>query len=101
MSLSLKQLFLLCAVIAVVPVTAIAQGPATKNGSVTSAPQTARGLYEEAQNYIERKYQEFNQQKVPFDPKLQEKTKAEQKAIATANANTLQSTPQLANEDLY
>ena len=101
MSLSLKQLFLLCAVIAVVPVTAIAQGPATKNGSVTSAPQTARGLYEEAQNYIERKYQEFNQQKVPFDPKLQEKTKAEQKAIATANANTLQSNPHLASEDLY
>ena len=61
----------------------------------------AQELYEEANGYLGRKYQEFNKQKLPYDPKLEVQTKKEQKDLAIRNAATLQSRSPLAGDDLY
>src|SRR5215216_559452 len=61
----------------------------------------AQELYEDANGYLGRKYQEFNKQKLPYDPKLEAQTKKEQKELAIRNAATLQSRSPLAGEDLY
>ena len=61
----------------------------------------AQELYEEANGYLGRKYQEFNKQKLPYDPKLEAQTKKEQKDLAIRNAATLQSRSPLAGDDLY
>lgn len=61
----------------------------------------AQELYEDANGYLGRKYQEFNKQKLPYDPKLEAQTKKEQKDLAIRNAATLQSRSPLAGDDLY
>lgn len=61
----------------------------------------AQELYEDANGYLGRKYQEFNKQKLPYDPKLESQTKKEQKELAIRNAATLQSRSPLAGDDLY
>jgi len=61
----------------------------------------AQALYEEANGYLGRKYQEFNKKKTPYDPKLEEQTKQEQRALAVRNAATLKSRSPLAGDDLY
>src|SRR5829696_6132069 len=61
----------------------------------------AQALYEDANGYLGRKYQEFNKQKLPYDPKLEAQTKKEQKELAVRNAATLQARSSLAPEDLY
>jgi thiol-disulfide isomerase/thioredoxin len=77
-------------------------GPSTAT-TVAATPETrtARALYEEANLYLEKKFQEFNRKQLPFDPKLEAKTKQEQKALAVANASALQSSPNLTGDDLY
>ncbi|HJS23739.1 MAG TPA: redoxin domain-containing protein [Pyrinomonadaceae bacterium] len=61
----------------------------------------AQALYEDANGYLGRKYQEFNKQKLPYDAKLEAQTKKEQKDLAVRNAATLQTRTPLAAEDLY
>ena len=61
----------------------------------------AQALYEDANGYLGRKYQEFNKQKLPYDAKLEAQTKKEQKDLAIRNAATLQARSPLAAEDLY
>ena len=61
----------------------------------------AQELYEDANGYLGRKYQEFNKQKLPYDPKIEAQTKKEQKDLAVRNAATLQSRSPLAGDDLY
>jgi thiol-disulfide isomerase/thioredoxin len=61
----------------------------------------AQALYEDANGYLGRKYQEFNKQKLPYDAKLEAQTKKEQKDLAVKNAATLQARSPLAGEDLY
>src|SRR5262245_19260214 len=61
----------------------------------------AQELFEDANGYVGRRYQEFNKQKLPYDPKLEAQTKKEQKELAIRNAATLQSRGALAGEDLY
>lgn len=102
MVLMAKRFSVVCVLTCALAGAAFPQNGSSVNAaSAKAAPVTARALYEEADRYVERKYKEFNQQKVAFDPKLEERTKAEQKALATANATTLQSKPHLAGEDLY
>jgi thiol-disulfide isomerase/thioredoxin len=79
-----------------------AQGllPSTKPASkIDNRP--AQVLYEEANGYLGRRYQEFNKQKLPYDAKLEAQTKKEQKELAIRNAATLQSRAPLAGDDLY
>jgi thiol-disulfide isomerase/thioredoxin len=61
----------------------------------------AQALYEDANGYLGRKYQEFNNKKLPYDPRLEAQTKKEQKELAVKNATTLQSRSPLAADDLY
>jgi thiol-disulfide isomerase/thioredoxin len=61
----------------------------------------AQALYEDANGYLGRRYQEFNKQKLAYDPKLEAQTKKEQKDLAVRNAAILQSRAPLAGDDLY
>jgi len=61
----------------------------------------AQALYEEANGYLGRKYQEFNERKVPYDPKLEAQTKKEQRELAIRNAATLQARSSLGADDVY
>ncbi len=61
----------------------------------------AQELFEDANGYLGRKFQEFNQRKLPFDPKLEEQTKREQKDLALKNAAILQARSPSSADDLY
>ena len=61
----------------------------------------AQALYEDANGYLGRRYQEFNKQKTPYDPKLEEQTKQEQRQLAVRNAAILKARAPLAPDDLY
>src|SRR5258706_6702488 len=50
--------------------------------NIASDGRYAQALYEEANNYISRKYEEFNREKISFDPKLEAATRQEQKDLA-------------------
>jgi thiol-disulfide isomerase/thioredoxin len=63
--------------------------------------RSAQALYEDANGYLGRKYQEFNKQKLPYDPKLETQTKKEQHDLAVKNAATLQARSSLKADDLY
>src|SRR6185503_4762664 len=88
--------------ILLVTVSAFAQGlaPSSKPES-KSDNRTAQALYEDANGYLGRRYQEFNKQKLPYDPKLEAQTKKEQKDLAIKNAAVLQARSHLADEDVY
>ena len=59
-----------------------------QNAQPADSPKqtTSAALYEEAATYAPKKFQEFQQKKVAFDPKLLEKTLEEQRALAARNA---------------
>jgi thiol-disulfide isomerase/thioredoxin len=63
--------------------------------------RSAQALYEEADNYIAKKYEEFNRKKTPFDPALETATRQEQKDLAARNAAQLAARSSLAGDDLY
>jgi hypothetical protein len=63
--------------------------------------RSAQELFEDANGYLGRRYQEFNKQKLPYDPKLEAQTKKEQKELAVRNAATLQGRSHLTNDDVY
>src|SRR5688500_2421234 len=88
--------------ISLASVSICAQGPtASLKADTKPDERPAQALYEDANGYLGRKYQEFNKQKLPFDPKLEVQTKKEQKELAVRNAATLQSRAPLAGDDLY
>ena len=85
-----------------VAVSTFAQGlaPAVKpDGKPDKRP--AQELFEDANGYLGRRYQEFNKQKLAYDPKLEAQTKKEQKDLAVRNAATLQARGSLKGDDLY
>jgi thiol-disulfide isomerase/thioredoxin len=77
----------------------------TSAAKPTTAPNTegraASALFEEAANYAQNKFKEFADKKVPFDPKLLEKTLQEQREMAARYAAQLQTRAALAGEDFY
>src|SRR6185369_16228472 len=86
--------------ILLVTVSTFAQGlaPSSKT-DLNPDNRTAQALYEDANGYLGRKYQEFNKQKLPYDPGLEAQTKKEQKELAIKNAATLQARSHLVDED--
>ena len=95
-SLSIFVLLLLAAV------STLAQGLAPNLKPEPKADKrTAQALFEDANGYLGRKYQEFNKQKLAYDPKLEAQTKKEQKDVAIQNAVTLQARSPLSADDLY
>lgn len=61
----------------------------------------AQALYEDANGYLGRRYQEFNKKKLPYDPKLEAQTRKEQQDLAVKNAAVLKARSHLSKEDLY
>jgi thiol-disulfide isomerase/thioredoxin len=61
----------------------------------------AQALYEDANGYLGRRYQEFNKQKLPYNPKLEAQTRKEQQQLALKNAAILKVRTPLSKEDLY
>ena len=61
----------------------------------------AQALYEDANGYLGRRYQEFNKQKLAYDPKLEAQTRKEQQQLAAKNAAILKTRSHLSKEDLY
>ena len=82
--------------------SAVAQGlaPNTKADQKLDK-RPAQELFEDANGYLGRRYQEFNKQKLAYDPKLEAQTRKEQKDLAIRNAGILQSRSPLAADDLY
>ena len=52
--------------------------------------RTAQSLYEEANDYLDKKFAEFNKQNLAYDAKLEATTKQEQKDLAARNASVLE-----------
>ena len=77
-------------------------GARTAGATSTAAGETsAKALYEEAAGYAAKKFQEFAQKRLPFDPKLLDQTLQEQKRLAALHATQLAARPGLAGEDFY
>lgn len=100
MNHKLHTLFLFGALL--MSVSAFGQSSALKEES-SSAIDTrpAQALFEEVDSYLTRKYAEFNKQKLPYDPKLEAKTRQEQRDLAVRDAVTLRARKPLKGEDHY
>jgi thiol-disulfide isomerase/thioredoxin len=75
--------------------------PVTKDSSSTPEKRPAQVLFEEARSYVDKKFAEFNKQKIAYDQKLETKTKQEQKELAAKYAAALQARKALAHPDVY
>lgn len=94
------SLAILLVLLSTVSTSAQGLAPSVKPESKTDN-RPAQALYEDANGYLGRRYQEFNKQNLPYDPKLEAQTKKEQKELAVRNAVTLQARSPLAADDLY
>jgi thiol-disulfide isomerase/thioredoxin len=67
----------------------------------TGDEPTPKAMYEEASAYSKKKFDEFQQKKLPYSDELYRQTLSEQKQLAARYAATLLTRPALAGEDLY
>jgi thiol-disulfide isomerase/thioredoxin len=80
----------------------IQSAPAAKNeANLDPEKRPARLLFDEAQSYVNKTFVEFNKQKIPYDQKLEAKTKQEQKDLAAKYAALLQTRNPLADADVF
>jgi thiol-disulfide isomerase/thioredoxin len=77
------------------------EAPPVKNASSTPETRPAQVLFEEARSYVDKKFAEFNKQKIAYDQKLETKTKQEQRDLAAKYAAALQTRKALAHPDVY
>src|ERR1700720_2233061 len=94
-------LLLLVASFLPAPARGFAQSGRVKAETATPDTRPPQALYEEANNYLNKRYAEFNRQKLPFDSKLEENTRREQRELAARNAATLAARASLKGTDLY
>lgn len=86
---------------------AFAQAKKGEGATAASAPDDdapaseAQTLYQEAEGYARRKFDEFKKNAVPYDRQLEQKTFQEQKDLALRNAERLAARGPLAGLDLY
>src|SRR5258706_6025455 len=78
----------------------VSQSPQEKNEAKPDK-RTAKVLYEEAKSYLDTAFAGFNKQKIPYDQKLEAKTKQEQKDLAAKYAAVLQTRKSLSDGDTY
>ena len=74
---------------------------AKADGTKKPEERPAQELYEDANGYLGRRFQEFNKKKVAYDPKLEAQTKKEQQELAVKNAAILKARSPHTDEDLY
>jgi thiol-disulfide isomerase/thioredoxin len=63
--------------------------------------KTASQLYEEAKIYVEKKFEEFSKNNIPYSKKLEEQTYREQRELAVRNAEKLIARGKLKGDDLF
>jgi hypothetical protein len=91
-------------IVIVLLATAIASGQsALSTNETTDAPDTrpANVLFAEVDTYLDKKFTEFNKQKIPYDSKLDTKTKQEQKDLAAKYAEVLHARSSLSETDQF
>lgn len=71
------------------------------DGTTKPEERPAQALYEDANGYLGRRFQEFNKKNLAYDPKLEAQTKKEQQELAVKNAAILKARAPQSNEDLY
>jgi thiol-disulfide isomerase/thioredoxin len=79
------------------------QAAALTNGNAANADNDSRSaadLFADADTYANKKFEQFNKLKTPYDRQVEEKIKKEQRDLAAAYAKTL-ATRKLAGEDFY
>ena len=95
-------LVLVFACLLLLPASGFAQvGQVQKTPAAEAEARTAQELYEEANSYLEKKFAEFNKQKLGYDPKQEASTKQEQKNIAARNAAVLEARRDAGATDRY
>jgi thiol-disulfide isomerase/thioredoxin len=102
MKLLHKFLPALFVVVLLAPVFVRAQSGVV-NDQPTVAPDArpANALFAEADKYVEKKFAQFNKEKLPYDSKLETKIKQEQKDLATKYAEVLHARSSLADMDQF
>ncbi len=73
----------------------------SKDANPAHEKRPARLLYEEAKSFVDTAFAEFNKQKIPYDQKLEAKTRQEQKDLAAKYATVLQLRKSLNEADAY
>ena len=104
-----KLLMLALLLLAAVPIgSALGQAPQapetspeTKEAKVPPATRPAKVLFDEADSYINKRFEEFNKQKLPYNQELESKTKQEQQRLAAKNVADLQARKSLTGADVY
>ena len=84
--------------------TGIARGqsaPTTNDVSAGRDTRPSNVLFAEADKYVEKKFAQFNKDKVPYDSKLETKTKQEQKDLAAKYAEALRARASLTEIDQF
>src|SRR6185436_7973157 len=71
---------------------------ATRPAIIDTRP--AGVLYQEANDYLRRKFVEFNDKKLPYDPRMEAQTRQEQREIAAHHIATLKQRG-VAGSDLF
>jgi thiol-disulfide isomerase/thioredoxin len=71
------------------------------SGSSKPAARYASVLYEEVASYEQKKYAEFERDKVPYDPKLRDQVVQERKDLAAKNAAQLSAQGNLSSPDVF
>jgi thiol-disulfide isomerase/thioredoxin len=101
-----SSLLLVCLISS--PITAPAQQKQSDHAAdggatapTTADARSAEALYNEAAHYEQKKYKEFEQNKLPYDPRLRDKTIDERKALAAKNAAILASQNPSTAPDLF
>ena len=75
--------------------------PSQEKSEAKPEKRSAKLLFEEAKSYVDKAYADFNKQKIPYDQKLEAKTKQEQKDLAAKYAAVLQTRKSLSHGDAY
>ena len=71
------------------------------SSSKTSEEKTALQLYKEAATYVQKKFDEFSKNNIPYSKKLEEQTYREQRELAARNAEKLIARGKLKGDDLF
>jgi thiol-disulfide isomerase/thioredoxin len=98
---TLLLLLSLLATLSAAPSFAQALDGKPDNATKKSDQLSSQELYEDANGYLGRRYQEFNKKKLPYDPKVEAQTRKEQQELAVKNAAILKARSPLTTEDQY
>jgi thiol-disulfide isomerase/thioredoxin len=100
MSTRFNQTLLVVAVIFGTSVFVAAQSLDANVADKLPETRSARDMFEDANGYLGRRYQEFNKKNLPYDPKLEAQVKKEQHDLALKNAAILEGR-KLQGDDQY